>query len=59
VASERSFSSGGLTDTLQRNRILEPFLFGRVQILKNGYKSRLLDASVEANAHREQEYIRI
>jgi hypothetical protein len=58
VASERSFSSGGLTDTLQRNRI-EPFLFGRVQILKNGYKSRLLDASVEANAHGEQEYIRI
>lgn len=58
VASERAFSSGGLTDTLQRNR-MQPFLFGRVQILKHAYKTHVLDASVEASAHPEHRYISI
>lgn len=53
VASEHAFSSGGLTDTLQRNR-MEPFLFGRVQILKHAYKTHLLDASIEADGHPER-----
>ena len=58
VASERAFSSGGLTDTLQRNR-MQPFLFGWVQILKHAYKTHVLDASVEASAHPEHRYISI
>lgn len=58
VASERSFSSGALTDTLYRNR-MEPFLFGRVQIAKQGYKCRLLDASTDAEAHPVREYIQV
>ena len=58
VASEQAFSSGRLTDTLQHNW-MQPFLFGRVQILKHAYKTHLLDASVEASAHPEHRYISI
>jgi len=58
VASERAFSSGGLTDTLQHN-CMEPFLFGQVQILKHAYKMHLLNASVEANTHSEPRYVSI
>jgi hypothetical protein len=58
VASERAFSSGGLTDTLQRNR-MEPFLFGWVQILKHAYKTCLLNAEIEADGHPERRYIKI
>jgi hypothetical protein len=58
VASERSFSSGGITDTLHRNR-MDPFLFGRVQILKYAYKSHFIDACAEAEAHNVVELIQI
>jgi len=58
IASEWAFSSGGLTDTLQHNH-MEPFLFGWVQILKHAYKTCLLDASIEADAHPEHRYISI
>jgi hypothetical protein len=58
VASERSFSSGGITDTLHRNR-MDPFLFGRIQILKHAYKSHFIDADVDADAHGVVESIQI
>ena len=56
MASERSFSSGALADTLWHNR-MEPFVFGKVQILKHGYKSHSIDAEAEAAAHKVVEYI--
>ena len=56
MASERSFSNGALTDNLRRNR-MEPFIFGKVQILKHGYKSHFIDAEAEAATHKVAEYI--
>jgi hypothetical protein len=58
VASERAFSSGGITDTLHRNR-MDPFVFGKTQILKHAFKSNFLDATVEANTHMAPEYMQI
>jgi hAT family C-terminal dimerisation region len=55
VASERSFSSGGLTNTLNRNRI-EPGVFGYCQILKNLYNTNFLSANMEAKAHEPMEW---
>ncbi|KAG6819653.1 hypothetical protein H0H93_009827 [Arthromyces matolae] len=47
VPSERAFSSGALTDTLQRNQ-LAPETFEALQILKNGYNHGVITAN-EAN----------
>src|SRR5882724_736270 len=58
VASKRSFSSSGITDTLHRN-CMDPFLFGRVQILEHAYKSHLIDARADAHAHEVLEAIQI
>ncbi|KIJ25800.1 hypothetical protein M422DRAFT_88439, partial [Sphaerobolus stellatus SS14] len=38
VASERTFSSAGITGTDRRNRLL-PETFEALQILKSGYKN--------------------
>ena len=38
---------------------MEPFLFGRVQIVKGAYKSGLIDATIDANTHRVHEYIQV
>lgn len=48
VASERAFSSGGLTGTLLRNQ-LTPEHFEALQILKSGYKRGIISAVTEAN----------
>ena len=58
MASERSFSSSGITDTLHQNR-LNPFLIGRVQILKHAYKSHFIDAHTDADANEVVELIKI
>ena len=58
VASERSFSSSGITDTLHRN-CMDPLLFGRVQILKHAYKSHFIDARTDADAHKVVELIKM
>ena len=38
---------------------MDPFLFGRVQILKHAYKSHLIDACADADAHEVLETIQI
>ena len=58
VASERAFSSGGLTDTLQCNR-MDPYVFGLVQILKHAYKTHFLDTDTDAAAHEALEMVEI
>ena len=58
VASKISFSSSGITDTLHQNH-MDAFLFGRVQILKHAYKSHLIDAHADADAHEVLETIQI
>ena len=50
VASERAFSSAGMTDDLRRNR-LEAEAFGKLQILKYAYRSNFLNGSEEAALH--------
>jgi hypothetical protein len=55
VASERAFSSGGLTDTLNRNQI-DPGVFGYCQILKNLYNTNFLRADIEAKVHEPMEW---
>lgn len=54
VASERSFSSSGQTDTLNCNCI-DPELFGYTQILKNLYNTKFLTAAAEAKVHEPME----
>ena len=49
VPSERAFSSGALTDTLQRNRLC-PDTFEALQLLKNAYKTGLINVSDEVTA---------
>ena len=56
VASERSFSSSGQSDTLNHNHT-DPMLFGYTQILKNAYKTELLSATVEAKGHEPSDWI--
>jgi hypothetical protein len=58
VASERSFSSSGIMDTLHQNH-MDPLLFGRVQILKHAYKYHFIDARADTDAHEVVELIRI
>ena len=50
VASERAFSSGGLTATARRNR-LSGDIFEALQILKSGYRNGHIRASEQAEAH--------
>ena len=58
VASERAFSSAGLTDDVRRNRT-ENEVFGKVQILKFAYKTNFLNATDEAAVHEAFEHIEI
>ncbi|KIJ37042.1 hypothetical protein M422DRAFT_178454, partial [Sphaerobolus stellatus SS14] len=46
VASERTFSSAGITGTDQRNRLL-PETFEALQILKSGYKNGFISAETD------------
>jgi hypothetical protein len=50
VASERAFSSAGLTDDLRCNR-MEVQAFGKLQILKYAYRTNFLNGSEEAAMH--------
>jgi hypothetical protein len=50
VALERSFSSGGLTDTKSRNS-MSPETFEALQILKSCYKDGLINVDEEVAAH--------
>ncbi|KAF8809216.1 hypothetical protein BYT27DRAFT_7094783 [Phlegmacium glaucopus] len=50
--------NAGHTDTLQRNS-MDPAAFGYVQILKNAYKTKFLNAMDEADAHEAFEVINI
>jgi hypothetical protein len=50
VASERAFSSGGLTATARRNR-LSGDIFEALEILKSGYCNGHIRASEQAEAH--------
>ena len=47
VASERAFSSGKITGTARRNR-LKPETFEALQLLKDGYRTGLVDVSAQA-----------
>jgi hypothetical protein len=38
---------------------MDPFLFGRVQMLKHAYKSHFIDARADADAHEVLETIQI
>jgi hypothetical protein len=38
---------------------MDPFLFGRVQILKHAYKSHFIDARADADAHEVVELMKI
>ena len=55
VPSERAFSSGALTGTLRRNRLL-PESFEALQILKSAYKNGVISASGEAKACEPREW---
>ncbi|KAF8644227.1 hypothetical protein AX14_009480, partial [Amanita brunnescens Koide BX004] len=46
VPAEHAFSSAGLTDTVQHNR-LSPETFGALQLVKSGYKNGWIKASEE------------
>lgn len=50
VASERAFSSAGITDDVLHNS-LDTKAFGYLQILKNAYKSNTISTIEEANSH--------
>lgn len=50
VASERVFSSGGLTATLLRNK-LTPEHVEELQLLKNGYRNGWTDAATDSKEH--------
>lgn len=58
MASERAFSAAGLVSTLQRTHI-DPTAFGRVQILRDAYRTRFLNASDDAASHEAVEIIEI
>ncbi|KIL54069.1 hypothetical protein M378DRAFT_19230 [Amanita muscaria Koide BX008] len=58
VASERAFSSAGITDELCRNHIGNE-AFGLVQVLKYAYRTNVLNASDEAAAHEPFQVIEI
>jgi hypothetical protein len=48
--SERAFSSGGITDTARRNRLL-PSLFEALQVLKSAYRNQHITALHQAAQH--------
>ena len=50
VPSERAFSSGGLTGTRLRGRLL-PHVFEALQLLKSSYRNGHIGAAEQANAH--------
>jgi hypothetical protein len=58
IASERAFSSAGITDDLRRNR-LETEAFGKLQILKYAYRTNFLNGSEEAALHKPVREIEI
>lgn len=58
MASERAFSSAGLTDTKHRNRTI-PEAFGQIQVLKNAYKNNFLDSNVEAGKYKGTNVVEI
>jgi len=47
VASERSFSSSGITATARRNCLL-PDMVGALQLLKSGYRQGHISAATQA-----------
>jgi hypothetical protein len=47
VASERAFSSGGITGTTRRNWLL-PTTFEALQLLKSGYRQGHISTMVQA-----------
>ena len=55
VPSERAFSSGGKTGTLDRNQ-LNTKTFEATQILKGAYKNKHIDASEDAAVVAPQEW---
>ncbi|KAF8812739.1 hypothetical protein BYT27DRAFT_7207572 [Phlegmacium glaucopus] len=58
VASERAFSAAGLVGTLQCTHI-DPTAFGRVQILRDAYRTKSLNVSDDAASHEAVEIIEI
>ncbi|KAF8812653.1 hypothetical protein BYT27DRAFT_7207508 [Phlegmacium glaucopus] len=58
VASERTFSAAGLVGTLQHTCI-DPTAFGRVQILRDAYRTKFLNVSDDAASHEAVEIIEI
>ncbi len=52
VVSERAFSSGGRTGTKLRNRLF-PDNFEAIQILKDGYRTGMINAVQEAALHAD------
>ena len=58
VPSERSFSSGGLTDTKSCNS-LSPETFEALQILKSCYKDGLINVDEEVAAHERKLFVLI
>ncbi|KIJ48109.1 hypothetical protein M422DRAFT_163178, partial [Sphaerobolus stellatus SS14] len=48
VASERTFSSAGITGTDRRNR-LRPETFEALQVLKSGYRNGFISAETDAD----------
>ncbi|KAF5390365.1 hypothetical protein D9757_005186 [Collybiopsis confluens] len=50
ASAERSFSSGGITDTARRGRLGDE-LFGQIQKLKSAYRDGRLKAQDEAWLH--------
>ena len=52
MPSERTFSSSGITDHSQRNR-LTPEVFEALQLLKSAYRNEHIKAAAEAAVHVE------
>ncbi|KIL56257.1 hypothetical protein M378DRAFT_89621, partial [Amanita muscaria Koide BX008] len=50
VASERAFSSAGITDDLRRNH-MDNQAFGLIQVLKYAYKTNFLNTTEEVAGH--------
>jgi len=56
VASERAFSSTGITDEVWRNSI-EADNFGKLQVLKFAYRTNFVVAEEEADTHEAYKVI--
>ena len=54
VASEQVFSSSGITSTERQNH-LNPETFEAIQLLKHGYKTNTISATMEIHEHKHAE----